>query len=109
MSISKTSLLTEAISRTQNKVRPTPILLREDFPKQNAFINDTSKYISVQCSRRSGKTTGLAIRFLRTMEKHPKTTCLYLSLTQESARAIMWDILHDLNDTFKIGCTFLES
>lgn len=88
---------------------PVPIILREDFPAQNAFVEDKSRYLAAQCSRRSGKSNGLALRFLRTMEKHPKSQCLYLSLTQESARGIMWPVLQELNDIHKLGCTFTES
>lgn len=94
-------------AKEKNKVKP--IVLREDFPEQNAFITDESRYIAAQCSRRSGKSNGLALRFFRTMEKHPKSTCLYLSLTQESARGIMWPVLQELNDIHKLGCTFVES
>lgn len=89
--------------------KPIPIELRGDFPEQNAFIEDTSRYVAAQCSRRSGKTNGLAVRFFKTMEKHPKSQSLYLSLTQESARGIMWPVLQELNDIHKIGCTFVES
>lgn len=89
--------------------KPTPIILRPDFPAQNAFVEDTSRYLFAQCSRRSGKSNGLGLRFLRTMEKHPKSQCLYLSLTQDSARSIMWPVLQELNDIHKIGCTFTES
>ena len=91
-------------SKTKNSV-----VLSADFPAQNAFVEDTSRFIDVQCSRRAGKTNGLALRFFRTLEKYPKSQCLYLSLTQESARGIMWPILHELNDKFGIGCTFTES
>lgn len=109
MKPSKTAVLAElvarnAIAEVQNKVK-----LSADFPAQNAFVEDTARYIDVQCSRRAGKTNGLALRFFKTMEKHPKSQCLYLSLTQESARAIMWDIMRDLNDKYGIGCTFTES
>lgn len=89
--------------------RPIPIILRPDFPKQNQFIEDTSRFLAAQCSRRSGKSNGLALRFFRTMEKHPKSQCLYLSLTQESARGIMWPVLQELNDIHKLGCTFTDS
>lgn len=88
---------------------PVPIVLRTDFPKQNAFVEDESRYLAAQCSRRSGKSNGLALRFFRTLEKHPKSQCLYLSLTQESARGIMWPVLQELNDIHKLGCTFVES
>lgn len=90
-------------------VKSTEIVLRGDFPAQKDFIEDTSRFIAAQCSRRAGKSNGLAIRFLRTMEKHPKTNCLYLSLTQDSARSIMWPILQELNDLHGLGCTFTES
>ena len=89
--------------------QPKPIVLRADFPKQNAFIEDTARFIAAQCSRRSGKSNGLALRFFRTMERHPRSQCLYLSLTQDSAKSIMWPVLQELDAVHKIGCTFTES
>ena len=105
---SKTGILVEALSR-QAKPITNRVELSDDFPAQNAFIEDPARYLDVQCSRRAGKTNGLALRFFRTMEKYPNSQCLYLSLTQESARSIMWPILHEINDKFQIGCTFTES
>lgn len=87
----------------------TPIMIDDSFPQQRAFIMDTSRYIDVQCSRRAGKTNGLAYRFFRTLEKHPKQQCIYLGLTLESAREIMWPVLQAINDKHRIGCTFLDS
>lgn len=106
---SKTGILKEVIARNAVYESTNKVKLSADFPEQNAFVEDTSRYLDAQCSRRAGKTNGLALRFFKTMETHPKTTCLYLSLTQESARAIMWDVMRDLNDKFQIGCTFTES
>lgn len=83
--------------------------LGQAFPEQYAFTDDASRYIAAQCSRRAGKTNGLAIRFFKTMEKHPKSQCVYLSLTLDSARDILWPVLHELNDKYGLGCTFLES
>lgn len=79
------------------------------FPKQNAFIEDSSRFIAAQCSRRAGKTNGLALRFFKTLQKYPKSQCLYVSLTQDSAKDILWPILQEINDKYKIGCTFTES
>lgn len=79
------------------------------FSAQNAFITDTSQFLTAQCTRRAGKTNALAIRFFRTLEKHPKAQCLYLCLTRESAERIMWPVLKELNDKYSLGCTFLES
>jgi hypothetical protein len=109
MTVTKTGLLAEVVNRNNISTTAPKIELNDNFPAQNAFILDTARYISAQCSRRAGKTNGLAMRFFKTMEKHPKSTCLYLSLTQDSAKAIMWPILHEINDRYRIGCTFTES
>lgn len=108
MITTKTGVLVEALNRKGVSSFNT-VKLSSDFPAQNAFIEDSNRYIDAQCSRRAGKTNGLALRFFRTMEKYPKSQSLYLSLTQESARGIMWPILHEINDKFQIGCTFTES
>lgn len=85
------------------------IELDPKFTHQNAFILDKSRYIDVQCSRRAGKTSGLALRFLRTMERYPNSQCIYLGLTYESARDIMWPVIQEIDENFGIGCRFLES
>jgi hypothetical protein len=108
MNPSKSALLVEATKRASTFTGNT-IILKGDFPEQDAFINDMSRYIDAQCSRRAGKTNGLAIRFFKALEKYPKSQSLYLSLTQDSAKAIMWPILHEINDRYNIGCTFTES
>lgn len=85
------------------------INLGQSFPEQCKFTEDEARYIAAQCSRRAGKTNGLAIRFFKTMERHPKSQCVYLSLTLDSARDILWPVLHELNEKYSLGCTFLES
>lgn len=87
----------------------TKLTVTDDFPAQNAFIKDTNRYIAAQCSRRAGKSNGLAFRYFLTMEKHPKSTCIYLALTRDSARNIMWDVLKEIDEKYKIGCSFKES
>ena len=106
--ISKTAVLAELAKRS-SKDTGNRVELSGQFPQQNAFIEDTSRFLTAQCGRRSGKTTGLAIKFLKTMEKHPKAQCLYLALTRVSAKEIMWPVLQEINDKFKLGCTFGET
>lgn len=91
------------------KNRPKPIVLDVPFPAQQAFIDDPSRYISAQCSRRGGKTNGLALRFFKTLAKYPRSQCLYLALTRDSARDILWPVLREINDKYQQNCTFLES
>lgn len=95
--------------RARAQYKPKPINLDPNFASQNAFILDPARFIDAQCSRRAGKTNGLAIRFFKTMEKYPKSQCLYLSLTFDSAKEIMWPVLQELNDLHNLGCTFVES
>lgn len=87
----------------------TKLAVTDDFPQQNAFIRDQSRYIAAQCSRRAGKSNGLALRYFLTMEKYPKSTCIYLALTRDSARNIMWDVLKEIDEKYHIGCSFKES
>lgn len=105
----KTGLLVEALQRKQALADVKSVELRGDFPQQNAFINDTARDLVAQCSRRAGKTNGMAIRFLNTMKRHPKSQCVYLALTRESAKEILWPVLLEMNETYELKCTFTES
>ncbi len=100
-----------AVSKTQLEAYKlsTKLKVSIDFPLQNDFVNDTERFIAAQCSRRAGKSNGLAYRFFLTMEKHPKTTCIYLALTRDSAKQIMWPVLQEINEKYNIGCVFKES
>jgi phage terminase large subunit-like protein len=40
------------------------------------------------------------------MRRYPKSTCLYLALTKDSAYNIMWPVLQEMNETYKLGATF---
>lgn len=108
MSSSKTGLLVETLNRN-TKITSNEVKLSADFPQQNAFVEDPARYISAQCSRRAGKTNGLALKFFKTLDKHPKSQCIYLGLTLDSAREILWPVLQEINDKYQIGCTFTES
>lgn len=99
----------EKVKRLIAERQAAPMGLDPSFPAQNKFIEDSSRYVVAQCSRRAGKTNGLALRFFKTMEKYPKSQCIYLSLTFDSARDILWPVLHELNDQFRLGCNFVES
>lgn len=95
--------------RRLDKQRISGLKLDERFMAQNAFIEDASRFIAAQCSRRAGKTNGLAIRFFRTLEKYPGAQCVYLSLTRDSSREIMWPVLKEMDEQYGLKCTFLES
>jgi hypothetical protein len=108
MSQNKPAIYAEVLSR-KTSVKTNPVILVDNFPAQNSFILDPARYIDAQCSRRAGKTGGLARRFFRTLDRHPKSQCIYLGLTLESAREILWPVLQEINEQHQVGCTFLES
>lgn len=80
-----------------------------DFVAQDKFVNDPSRFVAAQCSRRAGKTNGLGLRFMKTLENHPGCFCPYIALTRESARNIMWPVLQEIDEKFKVGLVFTES
>lgn len=86
-----------------------PLLLDDNFPEQRAFIEDPSRFVDAQCSRRSGKSSALGRKFVKTMEKHPGSTCIYLALTRDSARETMWPVMNEINDDQNLGFEFTES
>lgn len=108
MSKNKPAIYTEILAR-KTSVKSNPVILVDNFPQQNAFILDPARYIDAQCSRRAGKTSGLARKYFHTLEKHPKSQCIYLGLTLESAREILWPVLQEINEEHQVGCVFLES
>lgn len=102
------------VAPAQDSIVPAGIPLPEigldpRFPEQNKFILDSSAFIDAQCSRRGGKSSGLAIRFFKTMNRYPGATCRYLALTGDSARDIMWPVLEELDEKYKIGLKFIPS
>jgi len=99
----------ELQSRANTVVEAKEIILLPNFRPQNDFIHDPNRFLVAQCSRRSGKTTGLGIRFAKTMDRHPKSQSVYLALTRDSAFEIMWPVMQELNDTYGLGYTFTES
>ena len=74
-----------------------------DFPKQLAFINDDAKLGSALCNRRAGKSYSAGLKLYKKAYEYPNSTVLYLSLTRDSAKRIMWrDVLKDISRRYNI-------
>jgi hypothetical protein len=58
---------------------------------QLRFIEDQARWIVAMCSRRAGKTRGLAIRWALASLAKPNGNRVYLALTGGQARDIMWE------------------
>lgn len=70
---------------------------------------DKSRFLAACTTRRAGKSNGLGLRFYRTLQKHPGARCPYFALTRDSAKNIMWEVLKEQDDKFKIGAKFTDS
>lgn len=73
------------------------------FDKQLAFVQDESPFKVAVCSRRSGKTIACAAHLIHTAINTPNTVCLYITLSRNNAKKIIWRDLRDINNNFKLS------
>jgi hypothetical protein len=109
MKIRDEIILREAVRRAELRRNGSSVLTDPRFPQQTAFVLDPSRYPAALCTRRAGKTSGFAIRFFNAARKHPGAILPYFALTRDSARNIMWPVLREMNDKFKIGAELVDS
>ena len=73
------------------------------FGPQRRAIESTAKRKVLRCGRRSGKTVGIAIKLLMAALEEPCVPVLYITLTRENAREIIWGDLQRLNEEYQLG------
>ena len=92
------------------KDNPPPKFIDDNFVKQARFIRDKANRKSALCTRRAGKSYGIGLELFHNAFETPGSTCLYLGLTRDSARKIMWkDVMRQIDRRFKLGCKPNES
>lgn len=85
-------------------------LLDSCFPEQLEVINDDAKYISVLCTRRSGKTYLEGLRMIKECLAKPYTKVAYISLTHDRCRRVMLEpVLKKINRKHHLGMMFTTS
>lgn len=67
------------------------------FDKQLAFVEDASPFKVAVCSRRSGKTTACAAHLVHTAIHTPNINTLYITLTRDTAKRLVWKELRRIN------------
>jgi hypothetical protein len=79
-------------------------------PIQAEVISDQSTYKAIQATRRASKSYTAGISMMKTAIENPNVSILYLSLTRDSCKRIMFvEILQEINDKIKLGATFNKS
>lgn len=59
--------------------------------RQLAYMRSLARWIMLMCSRRAGKTFGIAGRYARRSTAKPNGNRAYIALTKDQARSIMWE------------------
>lgn len=82
--------------------RRKELLLDDEFPEQAAFIRNTAPFLSAQCTRRAGKSTGLGFKLYNAAKRFPNAIVPYVGLTRESCENIMWPVFSELKAKYNL-------
>lgn len=87
-------------------VNHNPIVVDSRFAAQTKFINDPAFRKAAQCTRRAGKSNGVGRCLFKEAYAYPGCSTLYLALTRQSAKNIMWkDVIKTINRDLRLGGT----
>lgn len=78
------------------------------FGKQLAFVNDPATFGTAVCTRRAGKSVGIAAWLLDGPLKTGAPS-LYFAITRKEAKRIIWPIMRRLNREHRLGYSANES
>lgn len=79
------------------------------FKEQRRFLFEPSRYKVAFNTRRSGKSYLAASALFHFAGSSPGTQSVYIALTRDSARRILWPIVEKLNADYEIKAELLES
>lgn len=87
------------------KVRTTNKFKLEDFlfKEQLKFVRDPNSFKTAVCSRRSGKTIACDGDLSETAVNFPDTVSLYITLSRNNAKKIVWNEIKKTNRQFGLG------
>lgn len=87
-----------------------PNLLRDSFPQQTAFIKDTHKLKALLGTRRMAKSYTAGLYLLQTALHRPGTSSVYIGLTRDQAKRIIWnDVFKTILKRYSIGAKLNET
>jgi hypothetical protein len=84
------------------------------FPQQREFFFDSyengkHRLRVARCTRRSGKTTGAAIKILVTILRNPRAMCLYVAKSTTIVKDQIWPELHKIVAEYDLPFAFHET
>jgi len=75
------------------------------FKEQLAFVLDTSPNKIAMCSRRAGKTISCAADLIHTAITNRDVVCLYITLSRNNAKKIIWRELKQIIKNYNLKAT----
>lgn len=104
MSLPTKTLVKALAHREARKKKSSWFVISEFlFPEQLAFVLDTAPNKLAVCSRRAGKTIACAAHLIDTALQTPDVVCLYITLSRNNAKKIIWRELKRINREYKLG------
>ena len=103
--VSKEAVLAELRRRQALKDDSKPKFVFADhcFPAQiDFFKGEGPRFRTAVCSRRAGKTVGIAADAIDTCLAEPGVICLYLTLSKRNARNIIWHDVQKILSDYKV-------
>lgn len=101
-------LLAELARRARPKAKVSLAFLDDLHPKQRAFVEDPAKSKAALCSRRAGKSWGIACWLLEGGFDDPGGLSVYVARSKGNARLIIWPALDQINQRYKLGLKLRE-
>jgi hypothetical protein len=91
------------LSELKQKTKPSFQIDQFCFDKQVAFINDTARFKTAVCSRRSGKTIACAAHLISVAIANAGRVCVYITLSRANAKKIIWGEVLEINRNYQLG------
>lgn len=101
--LSEKTILKAQQRRRQSSIESKAFSLEDHlFKEQLDFVLDQSPNKIAVCSRRSGKTVACAADLVHTAINNPDTVGLYITLSRNNAKKIIWKEIKDLNRSYNL-------
>lgn len=98
-----------AASSRDPLLRKAEKLLGRLFRQQRALITDRWRRKALLCPRRAGKSFALAVYLLWVCLTIPSANCVFIAITREKSKQILWLLLKRLDKELELGASFNES
>ena len=103
--VNREALIAELQKRKTKSEKPKFVFDEFCFNKQVSFLRGPgSRFRNAVCSRRAGKTVGIAADMIDSALSYEEVNLLYITITQQQARAIIWSDLVKIIEEFELEC-----